>query len=50
MYKVITTLTLLFGSETWIPTQKDLNTVQAAENKFCTIVKGCMQLDKINNE
>ena len=30
--------------------EKDLNTIQTAELKFLTSVKGCSILDKINHE
>ena len=30
----MTAPTLLYGSETWIPTLKNLNKIQSTENKF----------------
>ena len=34
MYKVMAVPILLYRSETWVPTQKDLNKIQFAERKF----------------
>ena len=49
-YKVMALPTLLYGSETWVPTQKLNSKIQAAEMKFLRSVKGCTRMDKIRND
>ena len=41
MYKVIETPTLLYGSETWVPSQKFINKMPSVEIKFLKGVKDC---------
>ena len=42
--------TLLYGSEMWTLSSKDLSRIQAAEMKFLRSVKGCTILDKVRNK
>ena len=39
-YKVMAAPIILYGSETWVPKQKEINKIQSAEMKFLGIVKG----------
>ena len=41
---------LLYGSETWVTTKRDMTRLEAAEMRFLRIVKGYTRLDKIRNE
>ena len=50
-YKVVARPTLLYGSETWVNTKRDLTRLEAAaEMRFLRSVKGYTRLDKIRNE
>jgi hypothetical protein len=49
-YKVIARPTLLYGSETWTNTKRDVNRLEAAEIRFLRRVKGYTRLDKIRSE
>jgi hypothetical protein len=48
-YVVIARLTLLFGSETWVTTKRDMTRLEAAEMCFIRS-KGYIRLDKIRSE
>lgn len=50
LYKTMATPVLMYGSETWTPTQTDLNKIQTAEMRFLRRVKGCSRLDHIRNQ
>jgi hypothetical protein len=49
-YKVVTRPTLLYGSETWVTTKRDMTGLKAAEMRFLRSVKGYTRLDKIRRE
>jgi hypothetical protein len=49
-YKVVARPTLLYGSETWITTKRDMTRLEAAEMRFLRSVKGYATLDKIRSE
>ena len=49
-YKVIARPTLLYGSETWVSTKRDITCLEAAEMRFLRSVKGYTTLDKIRSE
>ena len=49
IYKTMISPILLYGSETWIQTQKYINKIQTAEMKFLRSIKGCSILGKIKN-
>jgi len=49
-YKVVARPTLLYGSETWVTTARDITGLEAAEMRFLRSVKGCTRLDKIRSE
>ena len=42
--------TLLYGSETWVTTKRDMTRLEAAEMRFLRNVKGYTRLDKIRGE
>jgi len=42
--------TLLYGSETWVTTKRDMTGLEAAEMRFLRSVKGYTRLDKIRRE
>ena len=48
--KVVARPTLLYGSETWVITKRDMTSLEAAEMRFLRSVKGYTRLDKIRNE
>jgi hypothetical protein len=48
-YKVVARPTLLYGSETWVTTKRDMTGLEAAEMRFLRSVKGCTRLDKIRS-
>src|SRR5215510_10165094 len=50
LYKVVARPTLLYGSETWVTTKRDMTHLEAAEMRFLRSVKGCTRLDKIRSE
>jgi len=49
-YKVVARPTLLYGSETWVTTTRDMTRLEAAEMRFLRSVKGYRTLDKIRSE
>ena len=49
-YKVVARPTLLYGSETWVNTKRDMTCLEAAEMRFLRSVKGYTTLDKIRSE
>jgi hypothetical protein len=49
-YKVLARPTLLYGSETWVTTKRDMTGLEAPEIRFLRIVKGYTRLDKIRSE
>jgi hypothetical protein len=49
-YKVIARQTLLYGTETWTATKRDVDHLEAAEMRFLRSVKGYTRLDKIRSE
>ena len=49
-YKVLARSTLLYGSETWVTTKRDMTRLEAAEMRFLRGVKGYTRLDKIRSE
>lgn len=50
LYKVMATPILMYGSESWVPSQKEVKKIQTAEMRFLRRVQGCTLLDKIRNE
>ena len=48
-YKVLARPKLLYGSEIWVTTKRDMNRLEAAEMRFLRSVKGYTRLDKIIN-
>jgi len=49
-YKVVARSTLLYGSETWVTTKRDMTRLEAAEMLFLRSVKEYTRLDKIRSE
>ena len=49
-YKVVARPSLLYGSETWVTTKRDMTRLEAAEMRFLRSVKGYTRLDKIRSE
>ena len=49
-YKVVARPTLLYGSETWVITKRDMTGLEAAEMRFLRSVKGYTRLGKIRSE
>ena len=49
-YKVVARPSLLYGSETWVTTTRDMTRLEAAEMRFLRSVKGYTRLDKIRRE
>jgi phage-related baseplate assembly protein len=49
-YKVVSRPLLLYGSETWVATKRDVTVLEAAEMRFLRSVTGYTRLDKIRNE
>jgi hypothetical protein len=41
---------VMYGSETWVHSQKEMNRIQTAEMKFLRKVKRCSRLDRTSNE
>jgi len=50
LYTFVARLTLLYGSETWVTTTRDMTRLEAAEMRFLKSVKGYTKLDKIRSE
>jgi hypothetical protein len=48
--KTVAAMMLMFGSETWVHSQKEVNNIQTAEMRFLRKVKGCTRSDRIINE
>ena len=49
-YKVVARPSLLYGSETWVTTKRDMAGQDAAEMRFPRSVTGYTRLDKIRSE
>ena len=49
-YKVVARPTLLYGSETWVTTTRDMTRLEAAEMRLLRSVKGYTRLDKTRSE
>ena len=49
-YKVVASPSLLYGSETWVNTTRDMTRLEAAEMRFLRSVKGYTRLDRIRSE
>jgi len=49
-YKVVARTSLLYGSETWVTTKRDMTGLEAAEMHFPRSVTGYTRLDKIRSE
>jgi len=49
-YKVIARPTLLYGSETWVTTKRDMTRLEDAEMSFLRSVKEHTGLDKIRSQ
>jgi hypothetical protein len=49
-HKVVARPTLLYGSETWVTTERDITGLEAAEVRFLRSVTGYTRLDKIRSE
>ena len=49
-YKVVARPSLLYGSETWVTTKRDMTRLEAAEMRFLRSVKRYTILDKIRSE
>ena len=49
-YKVVARPSQLYGSETWVTTERDMTGLEAAEMRFVRSVTGYTRLDKIRSE
>jgi len=49
-YEVVARPSLLYGSETWVTTKRDMTGLDAAEMRFLRSVTGYTRLDKIRSE
>lgn len=49
-YNTMAIPTLLYGCESWVPTQRTTNRIQSCEMKFLRKTKGCTREDRIRNE
>ena len=49
-YKVVARPSLLYGSETWVTTKRDMTRLEAAEMRFLRSVTVYTRLDKIRSE
>ena len=49
-YKVVARPSLLYGSETWVTTKREMTGLEAAEMRFLISVTGYTRLDKIRSE
>jgi len=50
LYKVVARPSLVYGSETWVTTKRDMTHLEAAEMRFLRSVTGYTRLDKIKSE
>jgi len=48
--KVVARPSLLYGSETWVTTKRDMTHLEAAEMRLLRGVKGYTRLDKIRSK
>jgi len=48
--KVVARQSLLYGSETWVTTKRDMTGLEAADMRFLRSVTGYTRLDKIRSE
>lgn len=48
--KIIIEPIFMYGIEKWVPTQKDMSRIQAAEMRFLRKVKGCCRTERIRTE
>ena len=49
-YKVVARPSLLYGSERWVTTKRDMTSLEAAEMRFLRSVTGYTRVDKIRSE
>jgi len=49
-FKVVARPSLLYGSETWVTTKRDMTRLDSAEKRFLRSVTGYARLDKIRSE
>jgi len=49
-YKAVARPSLLYGSETWVTTQRDMTGLETAQMRFVRSVTGYTRLDKIRSE
>jgi len=49
-YKVVARPSLLYGSETWVTTKRDMTGLEVAEMRFLRSVTGNTRLDKIRSK
>jgi len=49
-YKAVARPSLLYGSETWVVTERDMTGLEAAEMRFLRSVTGYTRLDKVRSE
>jgi len=49
-YELVARPSLIYGSETWVTTQRDRTRLEAAEMRFLRSVTGYTRLDKIRSE
>jgi hypothetical protein len=49
-YKAVARPSLLYGSETWVTTKRDMTGLEAAEIRFLRSVTGYTRLDRIRSE
>ena len=49
-YKAVARPSLLYGSETWVATERDMTGLEAAEMRFLRSVTGYTRLDKTRSE
>jgi hypothetical protein len=49
-YKFVARPTILYGSETWVTTKRDMTGLEGAEMRFIRSVEGYTRLDKIRSE
>jgi len=50
IFKVVARHSLLYGSEIWVTTKRDMSRLEAAEMRFVRSVKGNTKLGKIRSE